>query len=207
MQAIAPLPLIVCATGIPNSEANPSSSAYACERWMPPPARISGRRARGSAGRRPRRWPRGRDGSATSARRRRRGRRGTRRARTRTRRGRRLRGCRGRRAPDGRTSRSRTRAGPARECAARPRCAGTPCRPARAGAAWRLSCVIPLPECSRCVSPTIAIMGMPAFLASTRAVTRLVAPGPRVASHSPTRPETRANPSAMNAPQRSSLTR
>ena len=56
----------------------------------------------------------------------------------------------------------------------------------------RLSWVMFFHECSRCESPTITTSGEPALSASTSPVTRLVAPGPSVASHRPTRPDTLA---------------
>ena len=59
-------------------------------------------------------------------------------------------------------------------------------------------------ECSRLVSPIMAMIGMPALSDSVSAVSRLVAPGPSVASQTPGRPETRAQASAMKAPLRSS---
>ena len=72
---------------------------------------------------------------------------------------------------------------------------------------WRDSWVMFFHECARFVLPMIAMSGTPAFKDSTRPVARLVAPGPRVASHTPGRPETRAKASAANAPHRSSLIR
>ena len=45
-----------------------------------------------------------------------------------------------------------------------------------------LSCVMFFQECSRWLFPTIATRGVPAFSASTNPVTKLVAPGPSVAS-------------------------
>ena len=45
-------------------------------------------------------------------------------------------------------------------------------------------------EWVRLLSPVSTTSGDPAFSASTRPVTRLVAPGPRVASQTPTRPLT-----------------
>ena len=49
-----------------------------------------------------------------------------------------------------------------------------------------VSCVMFFQECARWVSPTMATSGEPALSASTRPVTRLVAPGPSVASQTPT---------------------
>ena len=43
---------------------------------------------------------------------------------------------------------------------------------------WRASCVMFFQACSRCASPTSTTSGVPALSASTRPVTRLVAPGP-----------------------------
>ena len=99
----------------------------------------------------------------------------------RTPRGRCPRGRRARQGPDGPMSRSSTPVAPARGCACPPRCAGTPCRPAPAAAAGGPPASCPCRSADGRVSPTSAIIGMPAFLASTRAVTRLVAPGPSVA--------------------------
>ena len=45
--------------------------------------------------------------------------------------------------------------------------------------------------------PVMATMGTESIMAVARPVTRLVAPGPEVASTTPTRPEARAKPSAM----------
>ena len=56
----------------------------------------------------------------------------------------------------------------------------------------RLSWVMFFQECRRWLSPISATIGVPAFKASTRAVTRFVAPGPSVASTTPTRPVTLA---------------
>ena len=47
---------------------------------------------------------------------------------------------------------------------------------------WRVSCVMFFQACSRLASPMMAIIGRPALRLSTRPVTRLVAPGPSVAS-------------------------
>ena len=48
--------------------------------------------------------------------------------------------------------------------------------------------------------PVIAMSGMLSSFASAIAVTRLVAPGPLVAMHTPTSPVLRAQPCAANAP-------
>ena len=45
---------------------------------------------------------------------------------------------------------------------------------------------------ARWLSPVTSTSGVPAFSASTMPVSRLVAPGPNVASHTPTRPLTLA---------------
>jgi hypothetical protein len=58
--------------------------------------------------------------------------------------------------------------------------------------AWRHSCVMFFQEWARLVSPAIATTGMPPFNDSTRPVTRLVAPGPKVPSQMPGRLVTRA---------------
>ena len=133
--------------------------------------------------------------------RRRRDRRGTRRRRTRTRRGRCPRGRPARQGPDGPTSRSSTPVAPARGCACPPRCAGTPCRPARAAAAGGLlghSLAGMLDV--RCRPPARSTGSRRSWLRPGRS-TRLVAPGPSVPSQIPTRPVTRAYASAMNAPR------
>ena len=62
-------------------------------------------------------------------------------------------------------------------------------------------------EWSRWLSPATSTSGVPVLSASTMPVSRLVAPGPSVASHTPTRPLTLAYASAANTPQRSSFTR
>ena len=55
-------------------------------------------------------------------------------------------------------------------------------------ASWKAS--VPIEELA--TWPVMASMGMESMLASARAVTRLVAPGPEVAMHTPTRPEASA---------------
>ena len=60
------------------------------------------------------------------------------------------------------------------------------------GVSWKPS----VPMSLRGTCPVMATSGTLSIIASARPVTRLVAPGPEVAMHTPTRPVTLAYPSA-----------
>ena len=61
---------------------------------------------------------------------------------------------------------------------------------------WKAS--LPMTACGTC--PVMATIGTLSSLASARAVTRFVAPGPLVAMQTPTLPVVRAMPWAANPP-------
>ena len=62
----------------------------------------------------------------------------------------------------------------------------------RMSASWKAS----VPIAFELTCPVMATMGTESMWASARGVTRLVAPGPEVAMHTPTRPVADAYPSA-----------
>ena len=62
------------------------------------------------------------------------------------------------------------------------------------GVSWKAS----VPIMARGTWPVMATSGTESSIASARPVTRLVAPGPEVAMHTPTRPELFAYPCAAN---------
>jgi len=66
---------------------------------------------------------------------------------------------------------------------------------AQTSASWKPS----VPISSLRTWPVIATTGTLSIIASSSAVTKLVAPGPEVAQQTPTRPEVRAYPLAANA--------
>ncbi len=188
---IAPLPLSVCATGMPAPSARRSRASWAPDRCTPPPARMSGRRAPASDSA-------ARSTSDASGRVRRAGTRAVARSAWRSPAAKACSAC----ATSSGTS---ITTGPGRPDVAtvyaRRTTSGT-----RSTASTRISsltagrristclasCVMLRQECPRWVSPVRAITGTPAFSDSTRAVTRFVAPGPSVPSQIPGRPVSRA---------------
>ena len=188
---MAPLPDMVCATGMPWASASAVTAPCAPDRCTPPPASIRGRSAA-------RIVSAARDSASRSGRQRRAG----------------AASCAGSASKSAgpkpwvawaTSSGTSTTTGPGRPEVATAKAratipgmrstASTRRNALQAGrriAAWSVSWVMLSPAWRRCASPTIATTGEPALSASTSPVTRLVAPGPSVASTSPTRPETLA---------------
>ncbi len=79
----------------------------------------------------------------------------------------------------------------------------TDCVIAQTSASWKPS----VPSSSLRTCPVIATSGTLSISASSRPVTRFVAPGPEVAQQTPTRPLVRAKPLAANAAAASWRTR
>ena len=199
---MAPLPSGVVATGASSSSATSRSSSHAPEDSTPPPATIAGRAASASTS------TASRTAAGSGA----------------------MRRCGKRRAP-GRSpaavapsaastsSGQLTSVGPGRPLVAstKARAVSSETRSGRSrrtahfvigrnSARWSTSWMGFRPTIAVFTSFTIATTGIEDAHASASPVIRLVAPGPRMAAHTPGRPLTRAYASAMMAPARSSRT-